>query len=204
MGPLKALGSDGFQPLFFQHYCNLIGAKVCEVVLNVLREGEILVGLKETFIVLIPKTSHLEMVSQFRPIGLCNVAYKIKTKCMINRLKQILPKITSSVQSSFIPGLPISDNIIIMQELLESMRKKSGGRGWMVIKLNLEKAYERMRWTFIQATLERMKLPTGMTSAIMRCILMCYLNKLWDGVTKKHSNSPKGYDREAPSHHTFS
>ena len=173
---------DGFQPLFFQHYCNLIGTKVYEVVLNVLREGEILVGLKETFIALIPKTSHPEMVSQFRPIGRCNVAYKIITKCMINRLKQMLPDFTSSVQSSFVPGLPISDNIIIMQELLESMRKKSGGRGWMVIKLNLEKAYERMRWTFIQATLERTKLPTGMKSVIMRFISMCSLNNLRDGV----------------------
>jgi len=64
---------------------------VCEVALKFLQGGEILGGLNETFVTLIPKTSHPEMVSQFRPIGLCNVAYKLITKCIVNRLKQILP-----------------------------------------------------------------------------------------------------------------
>ncbi|KAJ8423469.1 hypothetical protein Cgig2_013512 [Carnegiea gigantea] len=44
MGPLKALGPDSFQPLLFQRYWNLVGAQVCEAILNVLQGGEIPMG----------------------------------------------------------------------------------------------------------------------------------------------------------------
>jgi len=61
------------------------------------------------------------------------------------------------------------------------MRKKSWVTGWMAIKLDLEKAYDRMRWSFIRDTLECMKLPRSMTSTIMHYISSCLLNILWNG-----------------------
>jgi len=104
MGPLKAPRPDDFQPFFFQRYWNLVGTQVWETVLDVLRGREILTGLNETFIELIPKTAHPEMVTQFGPISVCNVVYNLITKCIINRLKKILPKLISPVQSSFVLG----------------------------------------------------------------------------------------------------
>ncbi|EEF38255.1 conserved hypothetical protein [Ricinus communis] len=47
----------------------------------------------------------------------------------------------------------ISDNIIIAQEVVHSM-KLNGKVGWMPIKIDLEKAYDRLRWSFIRNTLE--------------------------------------------------
>ena len=81
-----------------------MGDNGCKVALKVLEGGELPVGLNKTFAMLIPKTNHPKMVLQFRPIGLCNVAYKLITKCMVNRLKRILPEVTSPLQSSFVPG----------------------------------------------------------------------------------------------------
>jgi len=94
------------------------------------------------------------MVTQLRPIGLCNVAYKVTTKCLVNRLKPILGKLVSPTQSSFVPGRQISDNRIIVQEVLHSMRRKQGKMGYMAIKIDLEKAYDRLRWPFIRETLQ--------------------------------------------------
>jgi len=51
------------------------------------------------------------------------------------------------------------DNIIVMQEIIHTMRRKSGSKGWMPIKLDLEKAYDWLKWEFIRDTLIRMKLP---------------------------------------------
>ena len=106
-------------------------------------------GLNDTFITVIPKVPNPEKVTQFRPIGLCNVVYKLITKCLVNRLKRALPDLISLIQSSFVPWRQITDNVIVMQEVLHSMRHKTGIKGWMAIKLDLEKAYDRLRWEFI-------------------------------------------------------
>lgn len=51
--------------------------------------------MNETDIVLIPKIDRFEWVSQFRPISLCNFAYKIISKMIVNRMKNILPRVVS-------------------------------------------------------------------------------------------------------------
>ena len=83
-----------------------------------------------------------ELLSQFWPISLCNVSYKILSKTMTNRLRQILPFLVSPNHSSFVPRRQISDNVIIYQEVLRTMRCKKGGKGFMTLKIDLEKAYD--------------------------------------------------------------
>ena len=75
------------------------------------------------------------MVTQLRPIGLCNVAYKVITKAIMNRLKPVLDKIIGPTQASFVPNWQITDNIILMQDMLHSMRVKQGRKGLMATKI---------------------------------------------------------------------
>lgn len=152
MHPLKAPGPDGFQALFYQKNWELISPSVYALVLDVLAGKGIPKGLNDTYIALIPKVDHPELVTQFRPIGLCNVVYKIITKVIVNRLKPVLPGLISNTQASFVPGRQITDNIVIMQEVLNTMRRKQGGKGYMAIKIDFEKAYDRLRWSFIRDT----------------------------------------------------
>ncbi|GJT44053.1 retrovirus-related pol polyprotein LINE-1 [Tanacetum coccineum] len=145
MGSYKAPGLDGFQAIFFQRQWDIVQYSFCEAALKILRSQEILDGLNETFLVLIPKVDHPENVSQFRPISLCNVLYKTIIKAIVNRLKKILPNMISPTQGAFVPGRQITDNIVIVQEALHLMRQKRGKKGYMAIKIDLAKAYDRLR-----------------------------------------------------------
>jgi hypothetical protein len=47
-------------------------------------------GVNETAIVLLPKKEELDQLKDFRPISLCNVIYKVISKCLVNRLRPLL------------------------------------------------------------------------------------------------------------------
>ena len=101
MAPLKAQGPDGMLPLFYQMYWTNVGMDVSQVVLSCLNSRSILKSINHTFITLIPKVQNLERVSDFRPISLCNVIYKIVSKVISNRLKPLLDSIVYETQSAF-------------------------------------------------------------------------------------------------------
>ena len=93
MAPLKAPSPDGMPPLFYQNYWDLIGNDITQVVLLFLNSATLPPHLNHTFITLVPKVSNPEVASDFRPISLCNVLYKIFSKVLANKLKSILPQI---------------------------------------------------------------------------------------------------------------
>ncbi|XP_010473926.1 PREDICTED: uncharacterized protein LOC104753360 [Camelina sativa] len=83
----------------------------------------------DVLLVLIAKVAKPERITQFRPIR----GY-VKT-------------------GGFIPGRLSTDNIVVVQEAVHSMKRKKGRKGWMLLKLDLEKAYDRIRWDFLEDTL---------------------------------------------------
>lgn len=83
MGGLKAPGPDGLQALFFQKHWSLVAPSVCRMALDVLNGKGLPDSLKNTYLVLIPKVDAPKSAKQFRPISLCNVAYKINTKVLV-------------------------------------------------------------------------------------------------------------------------
>jgi hypothetical protein len=145
MGPLKVLGLDGLNACFFQKNWSLMGNEVCEVVLDILNSGVMPHDLNLTYVTLIPKTHSPMSVTKFRPISLCNVLYKIISKVLANRLKKILHLIISPTQSAFISGRLISDNVLAAYETLHTMHMGMWGKkGFMAVKLDMSKAYDRV------------------------------------------------------------
>ena len=97
----------------------------------------------------IPKIQGPETIGNYRPISLCNTMYKIITKITVAKIRLMLDKIVSSVQSTFVPRRKRVDNAIIVQEIIHTISKKKGRKGYMAIKVDLEKAYYKLEWSFI-------------------------------------------------------
>lgn len=181
MKPFKAPGPDGLQPVFFQRYWNYTSEAVCNIVRNAFSTGLVPEGLNSTLISLIPKVEHPETFSQFRPISLCNVVFTIITKVLVQRIRPLLNGLISPFQSSFVPGRQTTDNIIVLQEAIHSLHRRKGKVGDMIVKLDLEKAYDRMSWFFLEDTLHSMNFPSRWIQLIMRCVTSCQMQILWNG-----------------------
>jgi hypothetical protein len=95
MQPMKSPGPNGFSAGFFQSSWTIVRSEVCKIVLDFLNHGIFDRSLNDTYIVLIPKIKSPVIVTDFQPISLCNVLYKIIAKVLANRMKTVLPYIVS-------------------------------------------------------------------------------------------------------------
>ena len=95
MGPTKAHGPDRMNALFYHKFWHIVGDDVITAMLDFLNSGLMLLEINYTHIVLIPKIKVPKKISDYRPISLYNVIYKIISKVLANRLKIILPYLIS-------------------------------------------------------------------------------------------------------------
>jgi hypothetical protein len=100
---------------------------------------------------LIPKVSGAENIKQFRPIALINVIFKFVAKAYATRLSPIAHRTISRAQSAFIKGRHIHEGVLSLQEIVhETKARKLRG---VFLKLDFEKAYDRVNWPFLREVL---------------------------------------------------
>lgn len=169
IGDDKAPGPDGFSSGFFKKSWSVVGSHVTEAVLEFFQNGRVLKQLNHTIISLVPKTTHSVSVADFRPIACCNVIYKAITKIISDRLAPILPSLVDKAQAAFVSGRSMTDNIFLSQELLRGYtRKRSSPR--CTIKVDLQKAYDTVSWSFLREVLVGLGFPPIFVGWVMQCV----------------------------------
>ncbi|GLT61404.1 hypothetical protein SLA2020_341140 [Shorea laevis] len=171
LGAFKAPGVDGFPGCFFQQHWDIVGLDICKAVQHFFDNGFMLREMNKTKLVLIPKIKNPEVISQFRPISLCNFSYKIIAKILANRLKGYLDNLISPLQSAFIPGWAIQDNILIAHEAFHGLKlKKSGKHGVVAFKLDIRKAYDSVDWFCLENILRAHGFCEKWIHMVMQCV----------------------------------
>ncbi|KAL3846296.1 hypothetical protein ACJIZ3_003699 [Penstemon smallii] len=171
MQPFKSPGPDGLPVLFYQKFWNTIGVDVINTTLDFLNKREFFPSCNFTHIVLIPKCKNPKSVSQFRPISLSNVIYKIASKAIVNRLKPLMNDIICDSQSAFVPSRLITDNVLVAFEISHHMKKlTTGKKGHMALKLDMSKAYDKVEWNFIRGVMVALGFDASFIDLIMTCV----------------------------------
>ncbi|XP_059450878.1 uncharacterized protein LOC132181647 [Corylus avellana] len=170
LGSTKAPGPDGFTALFYKKYWSIVKTDVLVCIRNFFQNHQLQQEQNHTHIALIPKQQGSHSVHHFRPISLCNIVYKIITKILATRLKTLLPKIISPLQSAFVPSRNIQDNTILAHELLHSFKSKKGKGGFMFLHMDMEKAFDKMEWDFILSVMKKLGFHSSWINWIRLCI----------------------------------
>ena len=171
MHPTKSLGPDSMNALFYQKFWHIIGNDVTKAIIEFFQSGKMLKSINYTHIALIPKVKAPESMTQFRPISLCNVMYKIISKVLANRLKLVLNNVISGNQSAFVPERLITDNILVAFEALHYLKTKRKGRSThMAVKLDMSKAYDRVEWDFLSTMMCKMGFNDRWVNLVMQCL----------------------------------
>ncbi|GJT80580.1 RNA-directed DNA polymerase, eukaryota, reverse transcriptase zinc-binding domain protein [Tanacetum coccineum] len=162
----KAPGPDGFTAKFYKKAWNTIGGDICNALKEFFKEGKLLRELNSTLITLVPKVSIPNKVTDFRPIACCNVVYKCISKILTNRIKNVLDSIVDKNQSAFIPDKQITDNILLTQGLLKGYDCSKGPKRCSM-KIDIQKAYDTVDWSFLDKALRMFGFPNKMVKWIM-------------------------------------
>lgn len=150
----KAPGPDGFLAEFYKKCWHIIKTDLMSMFHDLFCGHLQLFHLNFGTITLLPKKEGATRIEQFRPICLLNVSFKIFTKVGTDRLTKMAHSVVQSTQTAFMPGRNILEGVVVLHETLHEIHsKKLDG---LIFKVDFEKAYDKVKWSFLQQTL-RMK-----------------------------------------------
>ncbi|GJW79213.1 RNA-directed DNA polymerase, eukaryota [Tanacetum coccineum] len=152
-GDNKSPGIDGFTFEFFRKYWDLLGADLYDAVVWFFDKGSFARGCNTSFITLIPKIQDPKFVSDYRPISLIGCLYKVITKILANRISLIIP------------------------DLISDYKKQQA----MVFKVDFAKAYDSVRWDFLQDILTAFGFGSKWCSWIRGCLQTATASVLLNG-----------------------
>ncbi|CAL1400383.1 unnamed protein product [Linum trigynum] len=199
MGSKQAPGSDGFTGKFFKAFWDVVGESVVTAVCSFFSTSRMLRSFNHTWLTLIPKVDKVESMRQLRPISLCQFVYKIITKIMAERLAGLLPMIISEGQNAFIRERQIVENVLLGHELMHYLKIKTRGKkGFMALKVDMEKAYDRVEWPFLLAILDKMGFNATWQGWVHECLRSSSFSVLMNGTPSGYFTPTRGLRQGDP------
>lgn len=139
LGLMKSPGPDGVNAALVQQQWKAFGPTVIKEVQRFFQTRIMKPEIAHSNLVLIPKVDVPTTVSDFHPISVCNLLYKIISKLITKRMQPLMAGIISNAQTAFIPGREIAENVILLREVIHSFKKPFDDIPQFVLKADLAK-----------------------------------------------------------------
>jgi hypothetical protein len=147
-----APGPDDFSFLFYQKFWPLIKEDLMNLVHGFSRDDINIARLNDAMITLIPKEEEARNLKQkIMPISLINCSFNFFTNALNNRLVSICDRLLSYNQTAFVKGRFILESVVAAHEIIHDVVR--GGKKGVMLKLDYEKAYDRVSWYFLEKML---------------------------------------------------
>ncbi|GJU51355.1 putative RNA-directed DNA polymerase, eukaryota, reverse transcriptase zinc-binding domain protein [Tanacetum coccineum] len=195
-GSEKAPGPDGYTFAFVKKYWDLLKANIFDFVSSFLSTGKMPPGSNSSFITLIPKVSNPILITDFRPISLIGIHYKIIAKVLANRLSRVINKIISPEQTSFIAGRQILDGPLILSEVIDWYKKRK--KKMLIFKVDFEKAFDSVSWRYLDFMLCNLGFGLIWRSWIKACLESSRTSVLVNGSPTSEFNVRRGLRQGDP------
>ena len=164
----KAPGFDGLTAEFYLKYWDEIKKEFTGVIKEIEESCELCHSQYRGIISLVYKKGDRDDITNWRPITLLNVDYKIIAKLYAERLKVAMPLIIHENQRAFIKGRQITENIRQTQDIIVLAEKQNSPGA--IIFLDQAKAFDRVEWQYLMACLKSF----GFGEKFCNWILMLY------------------------------
>lgn len=174
-----------------------MGPEVTAAVKEFFRSGQMLRQWNVATLILIPKITNASSASDFRPISCLNTVYKVVSKLLSNRLKNVLPRVISHAQSAFMPSRLLAENVLLATDLVRGYNS-SNTEPKAMLKVDLKKAFDSVRWDFIIGSLRAISIPETFITWISQCISTAYFSVSINGSIGGFFNSTKGIRQGDP------
>lgn len=193
----KTSGLDGYSSEYFSSCWQIIGPEVTKAVQKFFRSGTMLHQWNATTLVLIPNITNASSTSDFRPIFCLNTVYKVVSKLISNRLKAVLPRVISQAQSAFMHGRLLAENVLLATNLVKGYNS-STSESKAMLKVDLRKAFDSIRWDFILGIQKAIFVPPIFINGIAQYISTASFSVSINGASGGVFNSTKGIRQGDP------
>jgi exonuclease III len=168
-----APGANGLTIGFYKKYFRYFGEHFVDMLNNC--EDELCECFNEIVIKLIPKNKNkTKSVNDLRPISLTNFEYRIFTKILSDRLRNISHKLISSSQTCSIIGRRMNDNLCLTRDLIEDAKTRM--KSLNILSADQRKAFDSISHNYLFRLLEHIELGDFMYKNIRRLYKKSYAN----------------------------
>jgi len=192
----KSPGPDGFNFNFIKKSWDFVKEEVMAFMNLFHATGALPKGCKASFIALVPKIRDPIKLEQHRPISLVGAMYKIISKVLAGRIRNVISSIVDDSQSTFVKNRGILDSVLMANEVVKDIRR--GGGSGLCLKVDFEKAYDSVRWEFLYDMLQRMGFQNKWISWIRGCMESSTVSVLVNGSPTEEFKPSRGLRQGDP------